>query len=84
MCDISIDRKFVWSRKTYTFGGQNGEKSHQSLKMENNTTILIWSIHSVFGLSWLIFTFLTPKNVNFPVPYKISDRLIYHTTILIF
>jgi hypothetical protein len=39
--------------------------------------------HTDFGLWRLIFAFLTPKNIFFLTSCKISDRWIYHTTILI-
>jgi hypothetical protein len=42
-----------------------------------------WGTNSVFGLSELIFTYLTHKSTYFLYLYKISDRLMGRTTILI-
>jgi hypothetical protein len=42
-----------------------------------------WAPNSIFGLWEPIFAFLTPKSIVFLAPYKIPERWIYHTTILI-
>jgi hypothetical protein len=41
-----------------------------------------WSSNSVFRLWGFIFTLLTPERILFLAPYKITNRWIYHTTIL--
>jgi hypothetical protein len=43
---------------------------------------LLWSPNSIFGL-WPIFTFLTPKSIFFLTLYKIPNRWICLTIILI-
>jgi hypothetical protein len=45
--------------------------------------LMFWGLSSLFGLRRFIFAFSTLYSIFFLTPFKIPDRWIYHTTILI-
>jgi hypothetical protein len=68
-----------WPPKVYTF------LLHVKFPKDGYITrpYWFWAPNSVFGLWGPISVFLTPKSIFFLAPFKIPERWIYHTIILI-